>query len=333
MPFFTHALIANKDALSPQALAEIRGLSGPRPLAFWRALLMAWVVIAASIWLAGAINAWWCTAAAVVIIGTRQNVLGLLVHEQAHLGHGGKYGDWVANLLAAYPMLVLTLDGYAPLHLTHHREFATAKDPDYTRKSGPDWTFPMSRARLALLFVTDLLGLNALKLISGKKSKLPFIDVPRPNAVPKWVRPAFYALLAGVITATGTWTSFLLFWVLPLLTVLPALVRWGAICEHDYNVHSSALKATPVIIQGPVERLLVPYLNFGMHLYHHQFPNVTWSLLPRVHQIFEREGLVNSAGVYRGSLAFLRTVVAGISMNPSEPAADSSASDQCSNAG
>ena len=50
----------------------------------------------------------WAAAIAIFLVTTRHNLLGLLVHEQAHLlGLRGRFGDLIVNCLAAYPLLVL----------------------------------------------------------------------------------------------------------------------------------------------------------------------------------------------------------------------------------
>lgn len=66
-------------------------------------------------------------------------VLGLLLHEQVHrLGLRSKYGDWIVNLLVAYPIMFTTVEDYAKVHLSHHKYFFTRRDPDFIRKSGKD---------------------------------------------------------------------------------------------------------------------------------------------------------------------------------------------------
>ena len=90
----------------------------------------------------------------------------------------------MANLLVGYPLLGLTVEGYAAVHLAHHRFYFTEKDLDFLRKSGPDWDFPVAPARLARLFLSDLLGLSFFKLLKGKRLKDADIfkrRIPRRN--------------------------------------------------------------------------------------------------------------------------------------------------------
>ena len=131
----------------------------------------------------------------------------------------------------------------------------------------------------------------------------------RRHPTPTWVRPTYFLVLVGVLTITGAWSVFLVYWLLPLLTITPVLVRWGAICEHKYNLEGASIEvSTPLIVLKWWERLLMPNLNFGMHAYHHYFPGVSFSKLPAVHRIFCREGLVNQENVFYGYGAYLRFI-------------------------
>jgi hypothetical protein len=80
-------------------------------------------------------------------------------------------------------------------------------------------------SNLGKLFLRDLLGLNLWALIKGKKLDVPVFK--RPHPTPGWVRPTFYILIAVVLTVTGTWQLFLIYWILPLLTFTRVFVRWG----------------------------------------------------------------------------------------------------------
>jgi len=299
-------VLGDRQSLSPQARTEIQKLSGPRPLPFLLTALYAWVVIIGVIWWAVEAHNIWVSLFAIFIVATRQNMLGLLVHDQAHcLGFPARPGDLITNLIAAYPLLAITVEGYAQVHLSHHKFFFTEKDPDFLRKSGPEWTFPMSGSGLAKLLLSDILGLNTLKLIKGKH--LPGEAFKRPHPTPIWVRFGFYVAVAGILTVTQAWEIFLLYWLIPSLTFLQAIVRWGAICEHKYNLpNASIADSSPIILPRWWEKLLLPNLNFTLHPYHHFFPGVSFSLLPKVHAIFCREGLIDDKRVFHGYGAYLK---------------------------
>ena len=304
------AIKGDKIALSAVARAKIAGLNGSCPKAFTFQLAWTWAVIIGAIVWAEHVNAPWATVIAIFLVATRQNLLGLLVHEQAHLlGYRGRFGDHVVNCFAAYPLLVLTVEGYAQVHLAHHRDYFNASDPDFQRKSGDEWSIPIRPIDLAKLFLMDLLGINTLKLIRGKQPVAENMAFARRHRVPRWLRPAYFVSVAALLTLSGTWMLFLVYWLLPIVTITQVMVRWGALCEHKYNLlGASVVDSTPLIILSWWERLLLPNLNFAMHPYHHFFPGVSFSRLPTLHAIFEQEGLVEPQQVFHGYLAYLRYI-------------------------
>jgi fatty acid desaturase len=191
--------------------------------------------------------------------------------------------------------LILTVEGYAQVHLAHHKwYFDPQKDPDFIRKQGEEWRFPKRKRDLFKLFLIDATGINTLKLIRGKKAEpIPDYAFGRPLMTPAWVRIAYYLAAIVLLTVTESWSIFLLYWLVPILTITQLIVRWGAICEHKYNLpNASVVESTPLIVLSWWERLLLPNLNFAMHPYHHYFPGVAHNNLPKVHEIYAREGLI-----------------------------------------
>jgi fatty acid desaturase len=308
---FAPAVLGGPTQLSPAARAEIQSLSGHRPVRFLVEVVLNWSVIAAIIWIGVALSNWLVTLACICAIGVRQMVFGLLIHEQVHrLGLRGRYGDWIANALVAYPIFATTVEDYAKVHLSHHKYFMTRKDPDFLRKSGDEWTFPMGIGRLVRVLALDLTGMNTAKLIRGKMAKRGMEEFTRCNPSPLWFRVGYYAVAAGALTLVEGWTTFLIYWAAPVLTVTQLWVRWIAAIEHQYNVENSdVLEVTPFIRLKWWQRILFPDLNFAMHAYHHLHPGVSFSNLPRVHEIYRREGLVDEQAIFDGQGAFLKYLV------------------------
>lgn len=301
------AIAGDKGCLSPEGKEAARALYGARPLAFSIAMLSAWAMIAAAIFLAEHSGHLWAKIIAIIFIGTRMNILALLVHEQAHsLGYKFKYGDVLVNLLVAYPLLVLTVDGYAKVHLSHHRFYFTDRDPDLRRKSGEEWTFPLRPGKLWKLFLSDLAGLTIIKLIRGKKFETE--EFPRRVVTPAWVRPLYLICLISLIVWLGGGQMFLIYWLLPLVTLLPVIVRLGAISEHVYIPNAGLVETSPLIIPRWWERIILPNLNFTYHIYHHWHPGVAFSNLPALHGVYVSEGLVNQENLFHGYYAYLKHI-------------------------
>lgn len=265
------------------------------------------MIIFGAIYVAEEVGSIWATLISIILIASRMNILALLVHEQAHfLGFCGKWADLFTNMIAAYPLLVLTVGDYAKVHLAHHKFYFSEEDPDLKRKSGPDWTFPMTSWNLAKLLLSDMTGLSIVQLIRGKRANTEVFN--RPHTIPKWARPAYLLGMLGLITFLGVWGLFLVYWIVPLLFVFPMIVRLGAITEHVYVPGGNVAETSPLVILQWYEKLLLPNLNFAMHPYHHWHPGVAWCHLPDLHQIYIHEGLVNEANVFHGYAHYLRHI-------------------------
>src|SRR5262249_50404850 len=137
--------------------------------------------------------------------------------------------------------------------------------------------------RLLKLFLADATGLHTWQLIKSKN--LASGSTSTANATYNaLLRVTYYAGLAAILLVTGTWPLFLIYWLLPLLTILQVIVRWAAICEHKYNlINPTIVESTPFIKLRWWESLLLPDLKFHtFHIYHHWYPAIPyWKLNER----------------------------------------------------
>jgi fatty acid desaturase len=302
------AVLGNPSDLSESDQQAIRLMSGSDPGNFLGTLALTWMLIVLAIAAGIYLDNWFVNVAVICFIATRQNVLGLLTHEQVHRnGMRSQLGDLITNLFCAFPILI-SLQGYRRIHLTHHRKYFSDLDPDYRRKQGKEWTFPQSARAFFTTLFCDLIGLSLISTVRGK--------APDKSADPKAVGPniflrlGYYGVIALALVYTNTWIYFLLFWIIPIATVLQVIVRWGAICEHRYNlVDPSIQESTPLITPRWWEALLMPNLNFNLHVYHHWYPTVPFKKLPQVHRIFVANGLIKSEHVFDGYVDYLMFLV------------------------
>jgi fatty acid desaturase len=99
---------------------------------------------------------------------------------------------------------------------------------------------------------------------------------------------------------------YLLLWVLPALTVLQAILRLRAVCEHGaVDDVSSVLTAarTHQVGSGAVEllaRLMLFPHHVNYHVEHHLYPAVPHYRLAPLHDLLARRGMLE--GVERGSI-------------------------------
>ena len=300
------AVLGGPERLSVTSKREIMALTGARPARFAATLATTWLTIAALIALGIYANNLFVTALCICLIGTRQMSLALLLHEQVHrLGLRSKYADWLINVFAVFPLFVTTVEDYAKVHLSHHKYCFTRDDPDFLRKAGDEWTFPKTKSQLLAIVLRDITAMNVIRLIRGKTAPRT-TEFTRRHPTPKWLRIGFFVTAAGLITVAGGWKVFLIYWLLPTLTVTQVMVRWIAVCEHQYNIENGTIhETTPLIVLNWWQRLLMPDMNFGYHAYHHMHPGVSFSLLPQVHAIYQREGLVDEKAIFHGQAAYL----------------------------
>jgi fatty acid desaturase len=295
------------NALSSESRKRISQLSRPDPIGYaWR-ILKTWLTIVIAAYAAVHFHNFLVTLLVIFVVAGRQLALGLLMHEQAHyLGIKSRWGDLIANCFVAYPLLFVSVESYARVHLTHHKFYFSDRDPDLIRKSGKDWTFPMKLTSLLLLFLTDLFALNLIKTVIGKNIKIGTLNIKRLGPSYPWLKFIYLALAATIFTFTHSWNIFLLYWLLPLLTVLQVFIRVGAICEHVYIPNAPLETSTAIIIPSWWESLIFPHLNFFYHIYHHYFSAVPFSRLPEVHRLFVKEGLIKNQYVFKSIIQYFR---------------------------
>jgi len=262
---------------------------------------------------------------AVLIIGTRQLGLFILMHDAAHglLHPDRRINDGVGRWLCSS-----SLGEYRPYHLQHHRYVQQAEDPDL----GLSAPFPISRASLKRKLLRDLRGQTFYKqriapLFAVAFESTPLLGsrsgTPGEAASPlardsqELVRGRRFlfgnALGFAVFAAAGLWWVWLLMWLLPMATWLPLVTRIRNIAEHALvgRDQPDPLRQARTTHAGFVERaLLAPYwVNY--HLEHHLFTQVPCWTLPQAHALLQQRGITERMEVQPGYATVLRLAAAG----------------------
>jgi len=276
----------------------------------------AWAVAQELLVLVGLIAAslyWWTpwvVIPCVVLIGTRQHALFVLAHDAAHyrLFAPRWLNDLVGRLCAALPGLSMCT--YRIIHRLHHNNLYGPLDPDTALHGG----YPRGRAYLAMKLLKDLAGLTAWKTYRYFLGGAPALNTEtqvavRPladtsprlraeaNADRRIVIGAHLAALP-IAAASGTLLEYLLQWIVPLVTVVQAILRLRAICEHGATTDfSSPLTAARTnTCPSWLAWLLFPH-NVNHHIEHHLYASVPHYNLPELHREMRRHGLLESAEV------------------------------------
>lgn len=279
-----------------------------RPLAERSDVMGAWLVIHCwgTIALAVSFFALWPNPltfiVAVMVIGSRQLGLAILMHEAAHnaLFRTRALNEFVGEWLCGRPILA-ELASYRHYHLTHHRFTQTDKDPDLVLSS----KFPTTRASLLRKFRRDLTGQTGIKQLAGQimmSIRLAGDDDAIGAAASDFAQ-AFKArdlwksfpVFAGVIIGMGLigdWWWGLAFWLLPFLTWFQLVLRVRNIAEHGATEQSeNPLQNVRTTRAGPLARLLVAPYWVNYHLEHHMVMHVPCWRLRDMHRLLLSKGL------------------------------------------
>lgn len=279
-----------------------------RPLAERSDLMGAWLVIHCwgTIALAVALFALWPNAltfiVAVIVIGSRQLGLAILMHEAAHnaLFRTRAINEFAGEWLCGRPILA-ELASYRHYHLTHHRFTQTDKDPDLVLSS----KFPTTRASLLRKFWRDLTGQTGAKQLSGQilmSIRLAGDDDAIEAAASDFAQafkardlwksfPVFVGIIV-VLGLIGDWWWGLAFWLLPFLTWFQLVLRVRNVAEHGATEQSeNPLQNVRTTRAGPLARLLVAPYWVNYHLEHHMVMHVPCWRLRDMHRLLLSKGL------------------------------------------
>jgi len=249
---------------------------------------------------------------AVVLIGSRQLGLAILMHDGAHgcLSRDEKRNLFWSQWFCAYPIFAETI-AYRRYHLHHHRRTQQEDDPDLILSAH----FPITRASYRRKFWRDIIGqtgyeqrkaqlLNALGEPSWplRQRMRHFADKLGPQIAANAV------LLAGLSLA-GIWWAYPLLWLLPLMTWQMVITRIRNIAEHAVVPDGDdPLRNTRTTKSNLIERALVAPYFVNYHLEHHLLYYVPCYNLPKLHAIMMRAPYAPRMEVQPNYLSVLRLV-------------------------
>ncbi len=279
---------------------EIRPLAQRSDLWGFALIVHCWAVIAAAL----AIFAIWPNPLtfilAVILIGSRQLGLAILMHEAAHsaMFKTRALNEFVGEWLCGRPILADMFE-YRTYHLQHHRYTQTDKDPDL-KLSAP---FPTTWASLRRKLIRDITGQTGFKQrsqqimfafkMAGEVEGTPSSqDLAQAFSGPVLGRAMIAnAVIFAVMWAVGDWWWWFAFWALPLLTWFQLVLRVRNIAEHGAVERSDdPLRNVRTTRAGPVMRLLLAPYWVNYHLEHHLVMHIPCHALPKVHDLMLKKG-------------------------------------------
>ena len=303
-----------KAYLTPQ---DIRPLAARSDVAGTLLILHCWGVIAGAI---GLFALWpnpLTALLAVMLIGSRQLGLAILMHEAAHnaLFKTRQLNEFVGTWLCGWPIMA-DLKAYRHYHLTHHRYTQTDKDPDLVLSQN----FPTSKASLKRKFTRDLTGQTGAKQLYSQIMTFirlagddDAIEAAKGDAAQAFKSntiytafPVFFGIALG-ISLIGDWWWGLAFWIVPYLTWFQFVLRVRNIAEHGATEMSEdPLRNVRTTFAGPIAKTFIAPYWVNYHLEHHMIMHVPCWRLSRLHALLVGKGLgeqMNVAPSYRAALA------------------------------
>jgi fatty acid desaturase len=247
---------------------------------------------------------------AVIVVGTRQHALFVIAHDAAHylLYERRSLNDAVGRACAT--VQGLSMCTYRVIHRLHHNNLYGALDPDTALHGG----YPRGRAYLIRKLLKDLSGLTAWKTYAYFLGGAPALN----TAINVAMRPlddtstklreearrdrnvviAFHVVLLVVFAWSGYLVQYLVLWVLPLVTVVQAILRLRAIAEHGATTDFSSPLTAARTNTGPawLAWLIFPH-QVNYHIEHHLYASVPHYNLPRLHREMLARGVLEGAEV------------------------------------
>ena len=223
-----------------------------------------------------------------LMMGRAHAQFASLMHESAHrlLFRNRLANDVVGRWLIGYPAFTNT-DAYRRVHMAHHREEFGPNEPDLPLYANypidaASWRRKMRRdasGRTGIRLLADQLrGLRSeVKLVRRSQQRIWFVQV----------------VLFGVCALLGAWWVYLIFWLLPFLTVWRVINRLRSVAEHGgLDASDDRRVATHSVTQHWLPRFAMVPFNIGFHLAHHVDAGVPFRNLPRYHRLLCESGYV-----------------------------------------
>jgi fatty acid desaturase len=293
------------------------------------AIAFDWAIIALAI-AAMRIAPWWTHAIFLLVVASRQHALLILMHDASHflLCKNKIVNELLSDCFCAFPF-GLTTRSYRANHIAHHEHLNTAGDPDLVRKIGPagepeEWLFPLPVHRMVLLLCEDVIGKGVLYIFKNLRNlSANRKAAPRARAEYRWPRVVqfgYFAALAGLLAVSGHAWFILYAWLVPLLLILPAILRLRSVAEHFALPKDHVLNESRTYQPSRWEAFLLAPHHVGMHLDHHLFPYVPWYRLPELHRrLLAAEEYRAHAHLNEGYVVGRRSVMADVASIVDDP--------------
>jgi fatty acid desaturase len=275
-----------RDLLTDSELTALRDRTEWKGVAL---VVHAWAVILGAMALVAAFPNPFTYILAVMLIGSRQLGLAILMHDGAHgsLSRNARRNMIMSQWFCAFPIFADTL-AYRGYHLSHHAHTQQEDDPDLIL-SAP---FPVTKASYRRKFWRDLTGQTGYQ--QRKAQILNALGEPSWTISERFrhfcqklgAQILANSVVFGGLALAGVWWAYPLLWLVPLLTWMMVITRVRNIAEHAVVPDSNdPLRNTRTTKANLIERIFIAPYFVNYHLEHHLLMYVPCYNLPKVHAI------------------------------------------------
>jgi fatty acid desaturase len=255
----------------------------------------AWAVIGAAM----AVYALWPNPltfiAAVIVIGSRQLGLAILMHDAAHgvLVRSKWLNDPLSQIFCAWPVFTDTIP-YRHYHLVHHRMTQQPEDPDLHLSA----KFPITKKSYRRKFWRDITGQTGLKLRRAQIRNA--LGKPGDGFAKRFATfrkrlgkmVLVNLVLLALMSAFGKPHYYLMFWLVPLLTWQQVVTRIRNIAEHAMVPdNDDPMRSARTTYAKWWERALFAPYWVNYHVDHHLLFYVPCYNLPALHTLLLEKSL------------------------------------------
>ena len=271
--------------------ADIRSLSALNPFISIAAIVSEWVIISTSI----AIYCFFPNPLVYILvwalIGTRMYALYSLLHDGMHylLFPDRKVNDWLCRLFLAWPLFI-SLTKIRKAHLAHHQYLKTDQDPEAAHLKYTEFQFPKPASELIFTFTADLTGINfaryfllRLRRVFIFRKKEDTKAAIGKHTLTTFIKILYYTVVFSMIIYMAWIIPFLIYWLIPYVTVFQVLNRLRLSTEHFHIPEDKAFQTRTVRL-NMIEQFIFSPHNLGFHAEHHIYPSVPFYRLGKLHK-------------------------------------------------
>jgi fatty acid desaturase len=294
-----------KEVLTEAEFAEITRKSNWRGASI---ILFDWVVIAGALYLTAAYPNPLVILATIIVIGSRQLGLGVIVHETGHrtLFASRELNDFCGKWLSGY-WVFSDKEAYMKGHLKHHQNAGTDQDPDLQNYQ----KFPVPRSSLKRKITRDLTGQIGWRRMKSIGRSIQGMSNLKPEIRQTVMRSLVVNAGLLILVSSLGYPWLYLIWVVAFMTSHMLVTRIRQIAEHAAVPDLFSLDArlnTRTMYINRLERLIIAPHHVNFHLEHHLMASVPIYRLERLHQILLQKGFYEGVAFPRGYFNLLRQV-------------------------